>query len=180
MNHLDAVRWAKQSFPVLAGVDDAELLAVAEAPDPSVYSPMGKVCWIVVHHSASEKGSVPAFRILHRAVNGWADIGYHFVIGNGTLSGDGEVEEGRPRWAAGAHAKGHNEEAIGVCLVGDFTLRPPTSAQLTSLSGLAETLMKEFGLSVSAVRGHGTMPGCHTECPGFMLDLQTVFPGTRA
>jgi hypothetical protein len=178
MNNLNAVRWARQSFPVLAGVGDAELMAAADPPDPSVYSPMGRVRWIVVHHSASEKGSVPAFRILHRAVNGWADVGYHFVIGNGTLSGDGEVEEGRPRWAAGAHTRGHNEEAIGVCLVGDFTLRHPTSAQLIALSELTGALMKEFGLAGSAVRGHGTMPGCHTDCPGFMLDLQKVVPGS--
>ena len=175
-DRLDAVLWARENFPVLADAEGLELLEAAGPPDPSVYSPMGKVRWIVVHHSATEKGSVPAFRILHRSVNGWADVGYHFVIGNGTLSGDGEVEAGRPLWAAGAHAKGHNEEAVGVCLVGDFTLRPPTSAQLAALSGLTGLLMKEYGLSKNDIRGHGTMPGCSTECPGTMLDLKSLVP----
>jgi phosphoglycolate phosphatase len=177
-DRLDAVLWARENFPVLADAEDLELLEAAGPPDPSVYSRMGKVRWIVVHHSATEKGSVPAFRILHRSVNGWADVGYHFVIGNGTLSDDGEVEAGRPLWAAGAHTRGHNEEAIGICLVGDFTLRPPTSAQLTALSGLTGLLMKEYGLSKGDVRGHGTMPGCSTECPGSMLDLGLAVPAT--
>jgi N-acetylmuramoyl-L-alanine amidase len=44
---------------------------------------------------------------------GWSDIGYHFVIRR-----DGTVETGRQIDQIGAHARGHNEGSIGICLVG--------------------------------------------------------------
>ena len=45
--------------------------------------------------------------------NGWSDIGYHYVIKR-----NGLVEAGRPVSISGAHAKGHNADSIGICLVG--------------------------------------------------------------
>src|SRR5438093_11294418 len=62
--------------------------------------------WIVIHHSASESGSMAVFDKEHRA-KGWDGVGYHFVIGNGTNSRDGQIEV-TPRWPIqkwGAHAK---------------------------------------------------------------------------
>jgi N-acetylmuramoyl-L-alanine amidase len=48
----------------------------------------------------------------HKA-KGWLDIGYHVVIRR-----DGTVEYGRAFDEIGAHVKGHNNDSIGVCLVG--------------------------------------------------------------
>ena len=44
---------------------------------------------------------------------GWSDIGYNMVIRR-----DGRVEIGRPLDYRGAHVRGHNSVAIGVCLIG--------------------------------------------------------------
>lgn len=44
---------------------------------------------------------------------GWSDIGYHDVIRR-----NGVIEPGRPIETPGAHAKGHNDNSIGVCLIG--------------------------------------------------------------
>src|SRR5690606_32161137 len=63
--------------------------------------------WIVIHHSATPTGGAVEFDKLHRETNGWDELGYHFVIGNGTNTKDGMVEVG-PRWVKqkhGAHAK---------------------------------------------------------------------------
>src|SRR5574342_132619 len=47
--------------------------------------------YIVIHHSATEKGNAARFDEYHRKKRGWEyGLAYHFVIGNGTLSGDGE------------------------------------------------------------------------------------------
>jgi len=63
---------------------------------------------IVIHHSATENGNAAIFDRMHREHNHWDGVGYDFVIGNGTNSGDGEVEV-TFRWQgqiAGAHCGG--------------------------------------------------------------------------
>jgi hypothetical protein len=94
------------------------------------------------------------------------------VIGNGSLSGDGEVEASQ-RWLGqlhGAHAKTpdnlFNEHGIGICLVGDFEKGSgrPTAAQMRALTRLTQWLMDRYGIALANVRGH-----CHckaTCCPG--------------
>ena len=44
---------------------------------------------------------------------GWSGCGYHKIIRR-----DGTSEPGRPIEKPGAHAKGHNANSIGICLVG--------------------------------------------------------------
>ena len=69
----------------------------------------------------------------HRRDNQWDELGYHFVIGNGTHTGDGQVEVGS-RWGKqkhGAHCKTpdnyYNDHGIGICLVGNFENSNPFS-----------------------------------------------------
>ena len=50
--------------------------------------------YIVIHHSATHGGGAKSFDSMHRG-NGWDELGYHFVVGNGTDTGDGTVR-GRP------------------------------------------------------------------------------------
>jgi hypothetical protein len=125
--------------------------------------------WIVIHHSATPAGSAAVFDREHRN-KGWDELGYHFVIGNGTLTGDGLVEVG-PRWPKqkyGAHAKTptqeYNQFGIGICLVGNFDLESPTPAQMKSLAKLTAYLMQTYHIPASHVIGHcDTKP---TDCPG--------------
>ena len=80
---------------------------------------------IIVHHSATDEGNAAIIDKWHRENNGWDGIGYDFVIGNGTNSGDGAIEP-TYRWRGqltGAHAGGTpgnwaNEEGIGICSCG--------------------------------------------------------------
>jgi hypothetical protein len=131
--------------------------------------------FIVIHHSATARGSAKAFDRSHRH-RGWAGLGYHFVIGNGTDTADGLVEVG-PRWTAqqrGAHAGVdlYNEQGIGICLVGDFNKDRPSKAQLQSLAELVAHLMREHAILPRQVLGHRDCKP--TDCPGRNVDMDVV------
>ena len=133
--------------------------------------------WIVIHHSATPIGGAARFGREHKA-KGWDELGYHFVIGNGTDTAPGVVEVG-PRWSRqkwGAHAKTadnrFNEHGIGICLVGNFDQTRPSDAQMKSLSKLVAHLMKTYRVPASRIIGHGDTKA--TECPGRNLSIAAV------
>jgi hypothetical protein len=133
--------------------------------------------WIVIHHSATPSGSAVVFDRMHRQ-KGWDELGYHFVIGNGTDSRDGQVEVG-PRWPKqkwGAHAKTpdnrFNDYGIGICLVGNFDIERPTQRQLKSLARLTAYLMQTYKIPASNVLGHRDCKP--TDCPGRNMNIALV------
>ncbi len=127
--------------------------------------------WIVIHHSDDASGDLDKYDRIHRLNNGWDECGYHFVIGNGSLSGDGQIEVGS-RWFKqkhGAHAKTpdnrFNDFGVGLCLVGDFeTGGRPTRAQMDETVRLCRWLMARFNIPASEVIGHCDCKA--TACPG--------------
>ena len=133
--------------------------------------------WIVIHHSATPTGSMAYFDKEHRA-KGWDGVGYHFVVGNGTNTGDGQIEV-TPRWPAqkwGAHAKTvdnrFNEQGIGICLVGNFDVEKPSAKQVQSLSRLVGYLMQTYHIPPQNVIGHrDTKP---TDCPGKFVNVAQI------
>ena len=76
---------------------------------------------VVIHHTGEADIDASAEQIneWHKK-NGWAGIGYHFVIRK-----DGTIERGRPVDTIGAHAYGENSHTIGVHLSGDFMQGQP-------------------------------------------------------
>lgn len=157
----------------------------AEQFDPSWYPPGRRISprWktIVLHHSATRKGGAKAFDKFHRN-KGWDELGYHFVIGNGTDTPDGHVEVGS-RWRKqkhGAHCKTknnyYNDHGIGICLVGDFTRTPPTARQLASLKRLTRFLTSQCRIAPSRVTTHRGVTH-KTACPGRYFPLASVRRG---
>ncbi|MGA2582801.1 MAG: peptidoglycan recognition family protein [Tepidisphaeraceae bacterium] len=149
--------------------------AVPAAWIPNV--PANKWNWIIVHHSDSDYGSAAIIDQWHRA-RGFDELGYHFVIGNGTNSGDGQIEVG-PRWTKqkwGAHDNAldnrYNMYGIGICLVGNFDKYHPTAAQRRSLLRLTEYLMRTYNIPVQRVLGHGETKDTH--CPGLYLSVAGI------
>ncbi len=143
------------------------------AADPA-WTPCGcerRWRWIVVHHSDDRRGNLARYDRIHRETNGWDECGYHFVIGNGTESGDGAVEIGS-RWFKqkhGAHAKTpdnrFNDFGIGICLVGDFESDgPPTRGEMDALVRLCRWLMARYRIPLENVVGHCDCKA--TACPG--------------
>lgn len=154
------------------------------AVQPSVarWVPVGherKWRFIIVHHSAGKSGNAATFDAGHRN-RGWDELGYHFVIGNGSMSDDGQIEVG-PRWRKqkhGAHCKvrGHreyNQLGVGICLVGNFNNGLPSEAQMRSLAYLVRQLMQRYDIPKSRVLGHGML--APTDCPGTQFDFRDLY-----
>lgn len=121
------------------------------------------------------------FDRFHREKRGWDEIGYHFVIGNGTKSKDGEVEV-TPRWEKqrmGAHTLGHNRGTIGICLVGNFDETVPTEKQQAELVRLLAELLIEYDIPLDAVRGHRDFANAETSCPGRNFPFDKIIRRTR-
>ena len=134
--------------------------------------------WIIIHHSATPGGSARLFDKMHRD-KGWDELGYHFVIGNGSDTGDGHVEVGTrwPKQKWGAHAKTadnkFNDFGIGICLVGNFDVERPTPQQTRALTRLVAHLMKTHNIPADRVLGHMDT-GKPTECPGRNMNIATI------
>ena len=90
--------------------------------------------YIVIHHSGMDTGTVKAMDKYHREVRHMENgLAYHFVIGNGSGMGDGEIAVSR-RWTQqldGGHlaSEAQNKVAIGICLVGNFDQAPAHDAR---------------------------------------------------
>jgi len=139
--------------------------------------PLNHWTWIIVHHSDSAYGSAAIIDKWHRD-RGFDELGYHFVIGNGTNSGDGQIEVG-PRWTKqkwGAHDNAldnrYNTNGIGICLVGNFNDTRPTPRQLHSLVRLVVYLMRTYDIPSDRVLGHGETKV--TQCPGRFLNVASI------
>ena len=134
----------------------------------------GRWKYIVVHNSETRQGSARAFDYYHRHIRHMPNgLAYHFVIGNGTTTGDGEIEIG-PRWARqinGGHVHSDylNNIALGICLVGDFNRDVPTRNQYAALDELINYLRKRVGRverRLSIVVAHKEINPVPTDCPG--------------
>ena len=135
--------------------------------------------YIVIHHSASARGSMAGMDRYHREERHMENgLAYHFVIGNGSGMGDGEIGIGN-RWKKqiqGGHLASAklNEKSIGICLVGNFDEGKPTKAQMKSLYGLLKELKRKTGLKTSAIKTHRQINTKPTRCPGKYFPVQEV------
>jgi hypothetical protein len=132
--------------------------------------------FIVVHNSGTRQGNARIFDYYHRHVRRMTNgLAYHFVIGNGTSSGNGEIEVGA-RWrrqinGGHVHSDYLNNISLGICLVGDFNRDQPTRAQLDACEELIRYLRLRCGkidAHFAIVRPHREMnpPRWPTDCPG--------------
>jgi hypothetical protein len=154
--------------------------AIRRAIDKAPVS-RGRWQYIVIHNSATRQGNARIFDRYHRNVRKMTNgLAYHFVIGNGNASGNGEIEIGS-RWTRqinGGHVASDylNNIAIGICLVGDFDRDLPTRAQVEALKELTDYVRNRVGRVKgnrrAAVRGHKEINPRPTTCPGKRFDLR--------
>ena len=170
---------APPDVPEFSASPQPELSAPAFAWTPPVPAHAWK--FIVLHHTASERGSVESIHDAHlkrtdSEGNHWRGIGYHFVIGNGNGMPDGAIEP-TFRWdeqSSGAHAGvgEYNRDGIGVCLVGNFEEAEPTPAQMDAVKRLVSALKAEFRIDAAQVLRHGELKA--TACPGRLFPHEEV------
>lgn len=124
---------------------------------------------IVIHHTGNPTDDDLSAEQIHAShqAQGWAGIGYHFVIRK-----DGTVELGRPVDCVGAHAYGYNSNSVGIHVCGNFDMAEPTEAQINALPMLIADICDAYGLiaSDSIVMGHRDLMA--TACPGNNLYKQ--------
>ena len=128
---------------------------------------------IILHHIGDTNRDFSAGEI-HKwhLANGWAGIGYHYVIRK-----DGTIERGRPLATVGAHAEGQNYHTVGINVTGNFEKEIPTPAQIHSLEGLIAWICKTYSIvpGPSTIVGHRDVNS--TDCPG--RNLYSLLPQIR-
>lgn len=144
-------------------------------PDDLFSPPKADRPWkyVVLHHSSKPSGNYEQIDREHRKVLGWDGCGYHFVIGNGTDSPDGQIEVAR-RWSEqknGVHCRNGktpevNEYGIGICLIGDLDDAPPTAKQIAAARALVAYLSERYQIPTSRVETHAHLANSPTICPG--------------
>jgi hypothetical protein len=114
---------------------------------------------------------------MHKA-KGWDGVGYHFVIGNGTNSGDGQIEVGaalaeaevgRARQDASTTASTSAASASAWSATSTPSARRPRSCE--SLTKLVTYLMQTYHIPASRHRPRDTKP---TDCPGRYMNVAAV------
>jgi hypothetical protein len=160
------VRWQYLTPAVRQAIDDARVAR-------------NRWKYIIVHNSGTRQGNARIFDYYHRYVRRMPNgLAYHFVIGNGTSSGNGQVEIGN-RWdrqlnGGHVHSDYLNYISIGICLVGDFNRDLPTKAEYEALDELIRYLRRRVGKvdgRYSIVRGHKEINPRPTDCPGNRFPL---------
>ncbi len=140
--------------------------------------------YIVIHHSATDSGTVAGMDRYHREQRHMENgLAYHFVIGNGHGMADGEITIGK-RWIEqldGGHlaSASLNARSIGVCLVGNFDEDIPTEKQMSGLQSLVKYLLAHSRLTLSAVKTHQQINPIHTRCPGVRFPAETFIDELR-
>jgi len=153
----------------------------------------------IVHHTVNSNtysaAQVPTLlyniQSYHMGANGWADIGYNFVIDR--FGGIWEARQGSlNEFVVGAHANPFNSGSIGVSFLGDHTSTEPSPASVASAGRLIAWRLATAGITNlkgttvysgdpakkprDVVSGHRQVNA--TSCPGDKL--MTKLPTIRA
>lgn len=128
----------------------------ANLPRNGNFTRRSKTDEVILHHAEASSATVWDINQWHLD-NGWVGIGYHYYIRK-----DGSIYRGRPEWAVGAHATGHNDRSIGICCEGAYMTETMPAAQLASLKALLRDIMGRYG--TLALKRHRDVNA--TSCPG--------------
>ena len=128
-----------------------------------------KIFRIIIHHSLTKDSgtvSTGAIRDYHIHINGWSDIGYHFLIE--FMRESVEIVCGRMPDKTGAHCKGNNSDSIGICFVGNFDKTVPSNSAWNAGVKLVKYLIRQF--DIKEVLGHHELNPAKS-CPGKFFDM---------
>jgi N-acetylmuramoyl-L-alanine amidase/Secretion system C-terminal sorting domain len=138
------------------------------------------VTHVIVHHSAGGNVSsdwdavVRSILDFHVNSNGWADVGYNWLI---APTGKLYVGRGGGNNVVGAHYCAKNGNTMGICMLGNFTNVAPTDTALRTLEKIIAWKCTDANINPLANANHvagnlktieGHRSGCSTECPGDM------------
>lgn len=117
---------------------------------------------VVIHHSAfyedNDINTLLEVQTAHRNQRDWADIGYHFLVGQ-----NGLIYEGRDWHVRGTHVEIFNTGSLGICLLGNFMQEAPNLNQLNSTLALINWTSER--LQLTHIASHRDF-NPRTQCPG--------------
>lgn len=147
-------------------LETAEPMIYKRLLDFTEYEQRKVTDFIVIHHTGfpdeDKDSTVNDIHELHQEVNGWAGVGYHYLIRK-----NGMIEQGRRPDMIGAHALHYNKTSIGICLAGNFDIGTPTRVQMSSAQELTLWLCNKYNIDPhkkNAILGHCDLND--TSCPG--------------
>jgi LysM repeat protein len=163
----------KLRIPKLAPVAQIDWLTHIQSASKKISIRTHNWTTIVVHHSAIKYGNAKIYDQAHRQRGMKNGLAYHFIIGNGIDSGNGQIEMG-PRWMKqqhGGHVRSYqvNKEAIGICLVGNFEQSTPSQKQMQAFTQLTDWLTQEVLPQRIRFAGHKDIE--KNLCPGKYFPL---------
>lgn len=122
---------------------------------------------LILHHSGTTTCTPDGVHSSHVG-NGWAGIGYHYLVRK-----DGTIYRGRPEDTVGAHAYGANSHSIGVCFEGNYQVETSMpAAQLAAGQALVADIKRRWG--ITKVIGHKDVAGSTTSCPGQYFPFDAI------
>ena len=119
---------------------------------------------IVIHHAGMTRNEDISLKSIHQMHlnNGWAGVGYHFVVHK-----NGVIEHARPIERVGAHAYKHNLYTVGICMTGNLDIGVPTLEQTLATEKLVAALCFQYDITPSSQTIFGHRDLCATDCPGY-------------
>lgn len=138
---------------------------------PTEINPMNGIRRITVHHDAIVSTDLRSSSDVARRIEsirrshvqrGWADIGYHYVV-----DPQGRVWEARSLTKQGAHVEDNNENNMGVVVLGNFDVHPPSMAATTAVERFVAQQMQRYNVPLNRVYTHRELKS--TACPGSRL-----------
>lgn len=122
--------------------------------------------YLIIHCSATAEGRdfrAKDIDAWHRN-QGWAGIGYHYVIDL-----DGTVEKGRVESKAGAHCVGYNNKSLGICYIGGLARdgETPKDTRTEAQKAALIKLLKELKAKYPNAKIVGHNQFAKKACPCF-------------
>lgn len=96
-------------------------------------------------------------------------VGYHYLI-----EYSGKVIQTREENEQGFHTRGQNQNSIGICMSGNFSLMTPSEKQEQNIKLLITKIMRRWNIPAEKIQPHRQYSA--TECPGKLLSDDWVKP----
>ncbi len=158
------------------------------------------VTHLVLHHSAGNTTSndfaavVRSYWDWHVNNNGWADIGYNWLVDrNGVIYKGRAWKSSSQENVLGAHNSSKNGGTLGICYIGNYVNSTnPTSSMLNSSYKLLAFLCDKFGLKPKGTAYHASIgrtndiidghkdSGGGTTCPGNIANYYSTIRNSVA
>lgn len=134
--------------------------------------------YIIIHHSLTDDNMLlsdfEAIRRYHMQVNGWRDIGYHWVLEK--VNNKWVWRAGRKETEDGAHCKeqGMNFKSVGICVVGNFDKDTPTDEIYELVAAKCKDIMSRWpAIKAENIRPHREY-ATYKSCPGTKFNMAVL------